>query len=701
MSAAARPDAAAKVAGQARYLADLPWPDLLEGVLVGSPRGPGVLLGLDLEAARRVPGVVAVFAAGDLPATGAVDHWALGQTRVGLAGPDLAHAGEPVALVVASDRGAAREAARRVGVRVRTRPPRHRLDDHLDEAIAIEDWMPSDTTVGDLAAGLAEADVVVEGEYRTASRHHAALEPAGAVARWEGDALELWTATQWVYGVRAALAQVLGVPVDRVRVRTGPVGGGFGAKGSAWPHEVLAALAARALGRPVRILLDRRQSFTAHGFQPATVQRITLAARRDGTLTAIRHHGVSAAAAGEDYVEHASLGSRGMYACPNIETRDRVVRLDLPQPTFMRAPHEGPGMVGLEIAMDELAWALGRDPLALRLANYAEADPTSGRPFSSKALRECYTLAAERFGWSARVPEPGAQRRGRARIGFGMASALMTTFRSAANARVTLERGGTLLVESAAHDIGSGIHAALTRIAAEPLGLDPDRVEVRLGDTNLPEAGGTFGSSATLSVGSAVREAAVALRRRLEELGGEPGLRPEEYDEVLALRRLERVSEAATWTPKRDPGAWAMNAYGAVFVEVRVDEDLPVPRVTRVVGAYSAGRIISPVTARSQVVGGLIWGLGQALLEASPVDPATGRFVATALSGYRVPTQADVPAIEVLFAEESDPRASVIGARGVGEIGTIGIGAAIANAVYHATGIRVREVPIRVQTLLG
>jgi xanthine dehydrogenase YagR molybdenum-binding subunit len=695
-----RPDAPAKAAGATRYLADLAFDDGLEGVLVTAAAGPARVLAVETDAARRVPGVAAVLVAGDLPPVQATDHWAFGQVRAPLQSAGVAHAGEPVALVLATSSMAAREAARLVVVRLEPRAGRYDPEAHLDDALEVKDWAPSSTTVGDVAAGLAAADVVVESAYATAHRHHAALEPAGAVARWQDGALDFWTTTQWVFGVRAALARALGIGPDRIRVRTAPVGGGFGAKGSLWPHEVLTALAARATGRPVRLLLDRRQSFAAHGYQPATCQRVTLGARRDGALTAIRHHCVSAAAMGDDYVEHGSLGSRAMYACPAIETRDRIVRLDLPQPTFMRAPHEGPGMVALEIAMDELAERLGMDPVALRLANHADADPTTGRPFSGKGLRECYRVAASRFGWEARNAAPGSMRDGGCRVGWGMASALMTTFRSAASARLTLHRDGRLLVETAAHDIGSGVHAALAALAAEALGVDPGSVTVRLGDTTLPEAGGTFGSSTTLSVGSAVRAAATRLRRRLEELAGEPGLEAAEFGEVLALRRMDALSESATWAPARDAGGHALNAYGAVFAEVRVDEELPVPRVTRVVGAYSAGRIVSPVTARSQLVGGIIWGIGQALLEASEPDPGGAGFVPGALSAFRVPSHADIPDIDAAFVEEPDLHASPIGARGVGEIGTIGIGAAIANAVYHATGRRVRRLPVRIDALL-
>jgi xanthine dehydrogenase YagR molybdenum-binding subunit len=696
----ARLDGPPKVTGEARYGADHAVAGLLDGLIVPSPVAAGRILALGQAAARGVPGVVEIFSRGNFPRLGPVDHWALGQNRLPFQSDQIAYEGEPVALIVADSRAAAAEAALRLEARFESAASRISLDRYLGEAVEAKDWAANTAAVGEVDRGLARADARIDAVYRTASRHHAAIEPAVAVARWEAGTLDLLTSTQWVYGVRAALAQTLGLAPDRVRVRTAFVGGGFGAKGSTWPHEILAAVAARELGRPVRIALPRGQSFTAHGYQPATVQRLTLGARRDGTLVAIRHEGTSVAARDDDYVEHASMGTRSLYACPNIETRDTVVRLNVPQPTFMRAPHEGPGMVALEIAMDELACEVGLDPVELRLRNYAETDPLSGKPFSSKALRECYALAAERFGWARRSPEPGGMRDGSCRVGYGMASAIMTTFRIGAAARITIHRDGRVVVGTAAHDIGTGVATALAQIAGSALGVDPDRIQVELGDTLLPEAGGTFGSSTTIGVGSAVAAAAAKLRRRLEKLGGEPDLAPEEYPELLALRRLDQVSEAGTWAPARGSGAPSMHAFGAVFVEVRVDRDIPIPRIGRVVGAYSVGRVINPVLARSQIAGGIAWGIGQALLESSPLDPVLGRFVAKSLSSYRIPVSADVPPIDVIFAEEHDPEASPLGVRGVGEIGAIGIGAAIANAVFNATGVRLREVPIRVEAVL-
>ncbi len=691
-----RQDAVGKVTGRAEYAGDLAGTGVLDAVFVRSDLSAGRLVSLDLAGARETLGVVRIFEPGQLGVAGPLEHWAAGQATIPLTDDRIRHEGQPVALVVATSRAAALEAAARVGVRIEAEPPRVGLESLLDEAVEIKDWAATSSSTGDVDRALAGAAVVVSGRYRTADRHHAALEPSAVIAEWQGPDLTIWTSTQWVFGVRAALAHALGIPGARIRVRTGAVGGGFGAKGSTWPHEILAAAAARELGRPVRIRLSRAETFVAHGYQPATVQDVTLGATPDGTLVGIRHECVSAAAMGDDYVEHGSLGSRTMYRCPNIATRDRIVRLHRPQPTFMRAPHEGPGMTPLEIAMDELAERLGMDPVELRLWNYADTDPTSGKPFSSKELRACYQLAAERFGWSRRTSAPGSMRDGPNLVGWGMASCLMSTFRFGGSARITIRRDGRVRIETGSHEIGTGVSTILPQIAADILGIDPERVEVALGDTSLAEAGGTFGSATTIGVGSAVHAAATKLRAALETLAGEPGLQPAEYPEVLKLRQLDHLTEDGAWAPKPEESAYAMNAYGAVFVEVRLDPVILMPRVTRCVGAYSVGRIINPRTARSQAIGGIVWGIGQALLEESRVDPRTGRFVAKGFGGYHVPVNDDVPDIDVMFAEEFDRHASTLGARGVGEIGTIGVGAAVANAVYHATGVRVRDVPIRI-----
>ncbi len=696
-----RVDGLVKVTGRARYAGDVAAEGVVFGCFATSDIPAGKVTSVDTTDAEAEPGVVRIWTHENVPRLPKLTHAAAGESLLPLQTDRVTFEGQGIALVLAETLEAAEEAARRVRATYEVEPAQTDFRMALDQRVVIDDWAPLSTSVGDFAAGLGRAQVKVDQSYRTADRHHHAIEPAAVLAIWDGREMLVHDSTQWGYGVRAALAQVLGLPPTQIRVVSEYVGGGFGAKGSVWPYEVYAAVAARELGRPVKIVLSRSQSFTAHGYQPATDQRVILGATEDGCLTAVRHESINPTAILDDHIEHGTLGTRSMYQCPAIETQEHVVRVHRGSPTFMRTPHEGPGMVGLEIAMDELAYALHLDPLELRRRNYAEHDPTNGKPFSSNALRECYDIGAERFGWARRTHPPKSMRDGNDWVGWGMGNALMGTFRFGASARTTLTRDGRVRIETGSQEIGTGTRTTLPLVAAEILGIPADRITVSLGDTNLPEAGGTFGSSTTIGVGSAVREAATQLRHRLNQLAAEPGLQPHEYGEVLALRGLDQLAAEGGWAPSKESGNFAMFAFGAVFAEVRVDALLRVPRVTRLVGAYSVGRVIDPIGARAQITGGMIWGIGQALMESSTMDHALGRYVSKNLTGGLVPVSADVPDLEVHFADEFDPHASPLGARGVGEIGPVGVAPAIANAVFHATGIRIREVPIRVEHLMG
>jgi xanthine dehydrogenase YagR molybdenum-binding subunit len=693
-----RAEGPAKVTGRATYTADTPIPGLTYAVLVMSSIPRGRITRIDGSAALAEPGVLAVLTHENAPrlapARGAAQFIPIQDGAVH-------HEGQPVALLVAETLEQAQHAARLVEVEYERMPPTLDFRANLDNAISVQTHLPPDITRGDVEAGLAAADVVVDQTYRTASRHHNPMETSTTIAEWRDGHLFVHDATQYVWGVRAVLAAAFDLPSERVHVHNDLVGGGFGSKGFIWPHQVLAPLAARIVNRPVRLVLSKADAYTSHGHQPATEQSVTLGARRDGTLLAIRHHSVNPTSEVDTFVEYVAEGSRHVYAAPTLESRHRVVRLNLALPTPMRAPWEGMGMVGLEIAMDELAYALDVDPLELRLRNYAETDPDNGLPFSSKRLRDCYLRGAERFGWGRRPMRPGSLRDGRDLIGMGMATAQMTTFSNPANARITIHRDGSVLLEAGTQEIGTGVLTIMPQIAAGVLGIDPARVEMRLGDTALPETGGTFGSSTTMGVGSAVKDAATKLREDLAELAGAEPPIPERYGELLAANGLERLSAQGSWAPRDDAQRVSMHTFGAVFAEVRVDADLGIPRLSRMVGVYSAGRIINPSTARSQMTGAMIWGLGQALLESSEVDVPHGRFLSKNLGGYLVPVSADVPELDASFIEdEYDPHAGTIGGKGIGELGAVGVGAAIANAIFHATGVRVRELPVRPETLM-
>jgi xanthine dehydrogenase YagR molybdenum-binding subunit len=555
------------------------------------------------------------------------------------------------------------------------------------------------------------------------------MEPHATIAAWEGDRLTVWDATQYVMGVREALAGVVGVPPENVRVVSYFVGGGFGCKGLMWSQVPLAAMAARVVGRPVKLVLSRRQMYGPVGARPQTEQRVVLGATRDGTLTAVRHESVSHTSRIEDYTESCANVTRMLYASPNIETTHRLVKLDLGAPTFQRAPGEAPGTFALESAMDELAVALGMDPMALRLKNYAETDPESGKPWSSKALRECYRIGAERFGWSKRSAVPAAMRDGSVLVGYGMASATYPTLRMPASAsvRLTADASGTVraLVQTASQDLGTGTYTVMTQLAADTLGLTPQQVRFELGDSRFPPSPVSGGSMTTASTGTAVHQACTAGRDKLVSLAIADLASPlhgalatavsaadgrlvltgdaskgESYAAILRRQPGGAVEVRADSAPAREAGSHSSHAFGAVFAEVRVDRDLGEIRIPRIVAAYGGGRVLNAKTARSQLQGGIIWGIGMALEEETLVDPRTGRYMNADLAEYHVPVNADVGSIDVTLVDEVDPYVNPIGVKGIGEIGITGVAAAIANAVYNATGVRVRELPITLDKVL-
>jgi xanthine dehydrogenase YagR molybdenum-binding subunit len=698
-----RPDGPAKLTGAARYSADRDdierSADLLHAALVTATVPGGRIAELDIAQAQAAPGVAAVLTAADMPRLVASGP-PMATTMLPMQDDVVRYEGQPIALVAAASRLQAEHAARLVRVHYADVVAATAFGDAAEVTPAgMYNLGPPDADKGDVEAGLAAADVVVRANYRTADRHHNPIEPSSTLAWWDGAELTVQDSTQGIFAVRSTLAEAFGIPADDVHVSCPFVGGGFGSKGFVHPHQLLTAAAARWLGRPVRVTLTRAQMFTGCGHQPATRQEITLGATRTGDLTAVAHHSVSAAAPADDYVEYTTAGTRWMYATPALRVRTRIERLTRPQPQPMRAPHEGPGMFAVESAMDELAHELGIDPVQLRLRNEPDVDPLTGEPFSSRPLRSCLTDAAARFGWADRDPRPRSMTRGPDRVGWGMAVATMDTFRMPSSARVRAHADGRVVVESGTQEIGTGLPGVLTLVAADVLGVPPETVQVRHGDTGLPAAGITAGSSATMGVGSAVHAAAGELAGKLDALRSSSGADQEASPaDLLGAAGLDSLEAEARWEPAET--GRSVHTYGAVFVEVRVDPDLGLVRVARCVGSYAAGRIVNPLAARSQLTGGIVWGIGQALLERSVFEPKLGRFLSKNLAGYIVPGNADVPEIDVRFVDDVDEHASPIGAKGIGELSAVGVSAAIANAVFHATGIRVRELPIGIHHLI-
>jgi len=722
-----RVDGPLKTCGVARYAAEF-FPSNLAYAVIVQSTVPAGKVRLDVSAARAMPGVVFILThdnAPELPqkGRGAVNPPA-GRTLSLMQDDDVHYNGEPIAVVVADTFEIASEAASRIRVDYATAPASLSFEQAKSSAYKPEKLTRDqpDKSWGDVDAGLGAAAVRVDHVYTTSMEHHNPMEPHATVAHWEGDRLTVYDATQYVSGVRETLSKTLGVPVEKIRVVDPFVGGGFGCKGSAWSHVALAALVARAAQRPVKLVMARWQMFGPVGGRPRTEQRVLLAAQRDGKLTALRHDVISHTSVMEDYAEASTAPTRALYACESGAVTQRLVKLNVGVPTFQRAPGESTGTFAVESAMDELAYELGMDPVALRLRNYAEAEPSTGKPFTSKRLRECYALAARKFGWARRNPKPGSMRDGRQLIGWGMATATYPAHRQPASASARLLRDGTVLVQSGTHDLGTGTYTIMTQIAADALGMPFERVRFELGDTMMPKAPVSGGSTTASSVGPAVQEACRALREKIVNAaiadGGSPLYRAAATDVDLrdgtlvarngrretlgALASRQSAPIEAKGDAKPDEAQkTASRSFGALFVEVRVDPATGVLRVPRVVAAYTVGRLMNAKTARSQLQGGIVWGLSQALFEKSLLDERYGRFVNGNLAEYHVPVNADIQAIDVDFVDENDTAFNPLGARGIGEIGITGVAGAVANAVFHATGKRIRDLPITLDKLIA
>ncbi len=728
-----RVDGVAKVTGRAKYAAEFRAPNLAYGFIVLGSVAKGRITAMDTREAERAPGVVRVFTHLNAPKLGPKASHEQAPPRAreeqdksfrALQSDRIYFNMQPVALVVAETYEQARYAARLV--KVLYNAEKHTTDtEAMIERGRFPSQGPPPKPRGNPVEAMKGAPVKVEAEYRIPIEHHNPMEPHAAVAVWEGDKLTVFDKSQEVYNVRKHLASSFGVPEANVHVISPYVGGAFGSSLRPNYYPALTAMAARELRRPVKIVYTRTQMYTGHGYRPHTVQKVALGAEKSGKLTAMIHEAWHNTSTFEEFSDNTTGFTRQVYACPNLYAPLKITDTDLNTPTWMRAPGAVSGMFALECAMDELAYALKIDPLELRLINYAEKDPESGRPFSSKALRECYRLGAEKFGWKERKFEPRSMRDGRLLVGWGTATGIWGAFQMPATARITFKADGTAHVASATSDIGPGTYTVITMIAAEYLGLRPEQVKFELGDTGLPRAPAQGGSWTTASVGSAVHGAALAVTAKLlmlanqdpasplkgvaaadvEMLDGRLRLKsdPSKFGiiaEVMRRNNLAEITETFESKPSPEREKYATMAHGAQFVEVKVDPDLGSVRVTRAIEVTACGKIINPKASHSQEIGGVVWGIGMALQEATEIDHRYGRIMNPNLQHYHVPVNADVYEIETLFVEEDDNIVNPLGVKGMGELGMVGIPAAIANAVFHATGRRVRDLPITPDKLL-
>jgi xanthine dehydrogenase YagR molybdenum-binding subunit len=709
-----RVDGVAKVTGRAKYAAEFQLNNTAYGYIVQGTIAKGAIRSIDTAEAERQPGVLKIYT--HLNSLKSKED---GPAFTALQSEKIVFNGQPIALVVAETFEQARAAARLVKAE-------YEAEKHVTEtekAPAVEARSPKPR--GNPQQAFENADVKIEAEYTIPIEHHNPMELHAAVASWDGDKLTIFDKTQGVYGVRDHLAKAFGIAPENVQVISPYVGGAFGSALDPHYYPFITAMAARDLKRPVKVGYTRRQMFTGHGYRPYTIQKVSIGASKDGRLQSIIHEAVGNTSTFQNFSENPNGFGRTLYECPNYDTPYRLAKTDLPTPTWMRAPGAVSGAFALESAIDELAYKLKMDPLEFRIKNYAEKDPETGKPFSSKALMECFREGAKKFGWEKRKLEPRSMRDGRWLVGWGMGIGTWPAMQIPATARVTYRADGTAHVGSATSDIGPGTYTVITIIAAEFLGVPPEKIKFELGDSKLPQAPVQGGSFTTASVGTAVHGAALAVKQKLFDLALKEANSPlagskiedvEMVDNTLRLNTdasrsvsiselmkkngLSEIAETFTSRPGPERQKYATQAHGAQFVEVKVDEDLGIIKVTRVVEATAVGRIMNPKTSHSQEMGGVVWGIGMALQEATEIDHRYGRMITTDLASYHVPVNLDVYEIETAFVEEEDKIVNPLGVKGMGELCMVGIPAAIANAVFHATGKRIRDLPITPDKLL-
>jgi xanthine dehydrogenase YagR molybdenum-binding subunit len=726
-----RVDGVAKVTGHATYAAEYRLERVCHAVLIPSSIAAGIVTSIDTRAAQAQPGVLLVmtpFSAMRLPNGGNTEvSPPAGRALTLLQDNKVHYNGQPVAAVVAETLEQAQGAARLLVISYQQAEAT--LDFDVARSTAhtpkAQQGRQVDTSRGDFAAGLAQASVSIDQVYHTPLEFHNPMEPHATIAEWSGERLTLHDSTQGIIGLKKAAAKVFGIDPGLVHTVCQFVGGGFGSKGSMWSHVMIAAMAAKMVGRPVKLVVERSQMFFPVGFRPITQQRLQLGADRGGQLVAVRHDTVSSTSKIEDWSETCGIVTRMLYACPNLDTTHKLSPMNIGTPTFTRAPGEASGSFALECAMDELAIAQGIDPLELRLANYTEVDPGENKPFSQKSLRECYQQGAARFDWARRVAKPRSMRLGHHLVGLGMATATYPANRQKCEAMARLNSDGSVVVQSASQDLGTGTYTVMTQVAAQTLGFPLRQVHFDLGDSAFPEASGSGGSTTAASLGPAVLAACQALRQKIIDtavadpqsvlyrvasadveisdgwlMHRQDTQRRDAASAVIGRRRgqpLEAEASAESGTEKQQ---YSSHSFGAVFAEVHVDELLGTIVVERITAAYNVGTLMNEKTARSQLMGGLVWGISMALLEKGDLDARYGRIVNNNLAEYHVPVNADIRSLDIIVVPSSDTIFNPLGARGIGEIGITGVAAAIANAVYNATGERVRSLPITLDTLV-
>ncbi len=723
-----RVDGRQKVTGTAKYAAEYQLSNLAYGVLTSGTIAKGRIKNIDTKEAENAPGVIAIITHLNAPKPPGFDEKVNNKRVEGQAyrvfyDDTVYYNGQPVALAIADTFERATYAASLITVQYEKQPHQTDMQANLSKAV-----VPGKAEKPGYNRGnentFENAEYKTENEYRTSLQVHNPMEPHAAIAVWEGkDKITVYNKTQSSPLAQQDIMKAWMLPKENVHIISKFVGGAFGGASRVWPEEMAATIGAKKIGRPLKVVFTRDQLFNMVGYRPMSIQKVSLAATKDGKLTAIKHQAFGSTSSYENFVERMTDATRALYDCDNVNTTYKVVPLDVSTPTWTRGPGESSGVFALESAMDELSYVLQIDPLELRKKNYASADPETKMPWSSKFLNECYEKGAEQFGWEKRNPKPATMRNGEWLVGMGMCSGIYGAGRAPSSAKAVLQSDGTLVIQSATADVGPGTATIMSQIAADNSGVPIEKIRFELGDSLYPPAVGQFGSMTTTSVGSAVYDVCTAMKQKLLDMAKQQQLSWNQflyadfifenesirtkkdnitisYSNLLQNQNLPFIEVRVDSKGNGEADKYSSYAYNATFVEVHVHTMTKQVKVHRIVSAIDAGKIINTKTGRSQVYGALTWGMGMAVSEESVIDNRYGRWMIKDLADYHVPVHADIPEIEVIFIDKPDDIITPIGAKGLGEIPIVGLAGAIANAVYHATGIRVRELPITPDKLI-
>ncbi len=687
-----RVDGRLKVTGSIKYAAEYHLPGLVYGVVVSSTIAKGTMAAIDSKAAEKAPGVLGVLSHLNVPDVPAYKD---GKAPPGspFVNNQILYSGQPVVLVIANTFERAKYAASLIKITYKKESHETSLEANSKNATKADDYVRGTANTYQSAA------IKIEAEYSTPIHVHNAMEPFAVTSVWDGDKVTLYTKSQHIKAMQQDVMMLFNLPEANVQVYSKVIGGAFGSGSPLWPYAKAALIGSKMIGKPLKVVIDREQMFTMVGYRSPTVQKLGLGASADGKLTGMTHEATAETATYQQFTEGITALTHFIYDCPNVNTSYKLAKLDLSVPTYTRGPGETVGAYALESAMDELAFALNMDPMEFRLKNYSETDPERNLPYSSKYLRECFELGAAQFGWSKRNLQPRSVEKDGWLIGYGLATGAYGAGRAPSTAKAKLSADGILLIQTATSDMGPGTATMMTMIASEVINIPVENIKVELGSSALPYASGEYGSMTTSSVGSSVYDVCTDLKGKFNEVAGSSSDNPD-YIKILKEHQLPYLEITKQSHPNADSRKFSSHAYNVNFVEAHVHKATGMVKVARVVSAVDGGKILNPITARSQIIGGVVWGIGMALTEEGVIDHRYGKYVNANLGDYHVATNADVPKVEVIFIDKKDPVTNPMGTKGIGEVGIVGVAAAVVNAIFNATGVRVRDLPVTPDKLI-